>query len=118
MCSARSLGSAKQFLGQRPVLVLGLAAPARAGDGPEIDPVSFEADHDLRRSADHGGAAAAQEVHVGRGIDQAQGPVDLVGLDTDLGLEPLGRHDLEDVACLDVLLGLEHGLFVPGLGEI
>ncbi len=47
----------------------------------------------------------AQEVHVGRGVDDAQGAVDLEGVDAGGAVEALREDALEDVAGADVLLG-------------
>ena len=118
MCSARSLGSARSSFSS--ALSSSSVAPRRrvpAMGRRSILPF-LEAHHHLGRSADHGRVAAAQEIHVGRRVDEPERPVDLEGLRRDLPLEPLGRHDLEDVAGLDVLLGLEDRLFVLRLGEV
>ena len=83
MCSARSFGSASSSSASAWSSSSRRAAPPGAGDGPEVDPVAFEPDHDLRRRAHHGRVAAAQKIHVRRRIDQAERPVDLVGFDVD-----------------------------------
>src|SRR5512134_481490 len=97
-----------EFGGQRVVFLLARASPPGARNGPEVDTVTLEPDHDLRRSAYDGRVATAKKIHVRRRIDQAKRPVDLVRFDADPGFEPLGRHDLEDVPRLDKFLGLEH----------
>ncbi len=54
-------------------------------------------------------AREAQEVHIRRGVDDAQGAVDGEGVDARLEIEALGEDDLEDVAGGDVLLGAFDG---------
>ena len=55
-------------------------------------------------------AREAQEVHVGRRVDDAQGAVDREGVDAGLDVEALREDDLEDVAGGDVLLGALDGV--------
>ena len=60
--------------------------------------------------------AEAEEVHVRRRVDDAQGAVDLEGVDAGLAVETLREDALEDVAGGDVLLGGGYGLEEGGLG--
>ncbi len=60
--------------------------------------------------------AEAEEVHVGRGIDDAKGAVDLEGVDAGGAVEALGEDALEDVSGGDVLLGLCDGFEECGFG--
>ena len=76
----------------------------RAGDGARDDHAVAQPDHGLGRCADDGDLGEAQEVHVRARVEQAQGPVDVVGVGLELEVEPLREHDLEDVTGPDVLL--------------
>ena len=58
--------------------------------------------------ADHGDLGEAKEVEVGARVEEAEGPVDLEGLGTELQVEPLREHHLEHVPGVDVLLGHRH----------
>ena len=53
--------------------------------------------------------AEAEEVHVGRGVDDAEGAVDFEGVDAGFAVEALREDALEDVAGGDVLLGFFDG---------
>ena len=63
-----------------------------------------------------GGERVAQEVHVGRGVDDAQGAVDVEGVDAGGAVEALGEDALEDVSGRDVLLGAADGFEEGGPG--
>ena len=76
-CSARSLGSSQELVGELPVLLLVLPPPPRPGDGLELRDPLLEADHDLRRGADEVHLLKAEEEEVGRGIDVAERPVEI-----------------------------------------
>ena len=60
-------------------------------------------------------AREAEEVHIRRRIDDAQGAVDGEGVDAGLEVEALGENDLEDVAGGDVFLRLLDGSEERGL---
>ena len=79
------------------------AARAGAGDGPHGGAAPLHGHQHLRRGAGDGHPGQAQEVHVGRGVDHPQHPVDVEGVGGGRHREPLGRHHLEDVAGGDVL---------------
>ena len=107
-------------------------AGAGAGDGAVLDGAAMDADEELGRGAydvglGHFGLLAAfergvrfeaeaQEVHVWRGIDDAQGAVDVEGVDAGDAVEALREDTLEDVAGADVVLGLEYRFEEGGFG--
>ena len=106
------LGVGHEVFGVRGILFGRGAAPAGACDGADFHEAAGEAHMDFRRTADERVAAgAAQAEHVGRGVDEAQGAVEAEGVAAESGFEPLGEHDLENVAGADVFLrALDHGV--------
>ena len=86
-------------------MLLVLPARPRAGDRARDDRAVTQSDHRLGRGADDGDLREAQEVHVRARVEQAQGPVDVVGVGLERQVEALRQHHLEDVAGPDVLLG-------------
>ena len=60
--------------------------------------------------------AEAEEVHIRRGINDAQGAVDIEGVDAGDAVEALREHALENVARRNVLLGAAHGFKEGGTG--
>ena len=126
-CSATSFSSARRSASRARSSDFVGAARTRAGDGAVLDVAAVDADEQLGRGADdvaRGGfrrcfaflpcffaeaspvlEPEAQEVHVGRRIDDAQRAVDLEGVDAGGAVEALREHALEDVAGGDVLLG-------------
>ena len=59
----------------------------------------------LGRRADHGDLGEAQEIEAGARVQQAERPVDVIGISGQGQVETLRQDDLEDVPGLDVLLG-------------
>ena len=120
------LGIGEELLGQGLVLLLGGAPPAGAGDGVQVGLAILQAHVHLRAGADDphrlpwdaGHPAEVQEVHVGGGVEHAQGPVDGEGIRLRLPAQALAEHHLEDVPRGDVLLGLAHVGLVLCLGEV
>ena len=92
-----------QLGGQAPVVVLGAAAEAGAGDRAADDPSVEQLHHRLGRRPHERDLGVAHEVHVRRRVDLAQHPVDVERLDAPVEVEALREHDLEDVAGEDVL---------------
>jgi hypothetical protein len=73
---------------------------------------------DLGARADHLEAAEVEVEHEGRRVRPSQGTIKREGREVE-GLRPaLRRHDLEDVARADVLLGLLDRREIIGLGEV
>ena len=93
----------EQALGGQAVLLLVGAARVGAGDRPGLDAIPRHLDQGLGRGAGDLEVAEVEEVHVGRGIDRAQAPVDREGLDRAGRGEALRRDHLEGVAGVDVL---------------
>ncbi len=101
------LGPLLRVLGElrrhAPVVLLGAAAPARAGDRAADDPAVEQLHHRLGRRADERHLRVAHEVHVRRRVHLAQHAVDVERIDRVVEIEALREHDLEDVAREDVL---------------
>ena len=76
-CSAHSLGSAKQFLGEPLVLGFVAAASASAGERSNGDVAIDDADHDLRRTAHQRHLGRPKVEHERAGIHHAQRAVEL-----------------------------------------
>ncbi len=74
------LGVGEQLRLQARILLGAGAARPGAGDGAHLDAVLLLAHQHLGGGADHQGRAEAQEEHVGRGVDGAQGAVDVEGV--------------------------------------
>ncbi len=100
------------------VLLRGATAGSRPGDRTGGDRSLPQAHHRLGRRSDHGDLGEPQEVEIGTRVHQPQDPVDVEGVDPELGqVEPLGQHRLEDVAGVDVLLGGAHRILVEAVGH-
>ena len=105
MCSAISLGCSRQLAGHAPVVLVGAAAAAGAGDRAGDHLAVEQLHHRLGRRADDGDLGVAQEVHVRARVHLAQHPVDVERVGVEVEVEALRQHHLEDVAGQDVLLG-------------
>ncbi len=81
------------------------AAPARAGDGAQLDGIAGEPHHGFRRRADDPQVVQLQVIHVGRRIDESQRAVDFKRIAVGFGFESLAQHGLNDVAGFDIFLG-------------
>ena len=95
--------------GERCVLLVVPAAPARARDRVGEHLVARHLHEHLGRSADELDAAEVQIEHVGGRIDLAQSAVEVEARLRDRLAELARRHDLEDVAGEDMLLRLFDG---------
>ena len=67
---------ALQLLGQAQILLLVPPARPRAGDRMRLDAPPFDAHEHLRRRADDGETAHADEIHVGRRVHVPQRAID------------------------------------------
>ena len=94
--------------------------PARpcACQGEVVDQPVINAHQQLRRRADYGKILQRQVVHIGRGVQGAQRPVDVQGRRRCGPGQTLGGHRLDDVSGVDVLLDLLHHRLVPLLGHV
>ena len=108
----------EKLFSERLVFLIRHTPLAGAGNRPQVDPVSLKPDHHLGRCAGDGRTPAAEEIHVGRRVDHPKRAVNLIGLNGYRSMEPLGRHDLEDISGPDILLGLAHGIFILRLCKI
>ncbi len=95
-------------VGQQPfgvgaILLLVAAARVGPGDRPGLDPPPGHLDERLRRCAGDLEVSEVEEVHVWRGVDRPQPPIDRERLDGAVGAEALGGDYLERVARADVL---------------
>ncbi len=99
---------AGQLLLHAPLVVGVTAAAAGAGDGMCLDEALLDPHQHLRRGADDVGVPHGQVVHVGRGVDGAQGPVDGEGMGMGGPLEALGDLHLVDVPGDDVVAAALH----------
>ncbi len=88
------------------VLLGGASARTGSGDGAGGSGASGEFDEFLRRGADEGLAAEAQEEVVGRRIHQPERPVERQGRHRRFGSELLRGNDLDDLPGADVLFAL------------
>ena len=85
------LGVFEKLVGEPPVLLFGLPAPSRPGDGLELGDPLLEADHDLRRGADEMHIPQAEEEEVGRRVDVAERPVEIDRVRLGIPLRTAGR---------------------------
>jgi hypothetical protein len=90
-CSARSFSSA-------------FSARPGPGDRVRFDARPLDANQHLRRRTENRPLPHPHEEHVGGRVDVAERPVDRERLSLDLGIKPLGEHDLVNVAGGDLLL--------------
>ena len=100
-----------QLLGQPLILVGRRAAAARAGNRMRLDVPAFDAHEHLRRGADDGLLAHADEEHVRRRVDVPQRAVDVERRRGRRRVEALRQHGLVDLAGGDVFLNLPHRAF-------
>ena len=94
------------------------AAPARAGDGAELDGIAGQPHHGFRRRADDAQIFELQIKHVGRGIDKAQRAVNFKGIGGGFGFKSLAEHGLNNIAGFDVFLGLADRLLKACAAQI
>ena len=97
-----------ELAGQAQVILLVLAARARASDRTRPQDAVLELHEQLRRAGDEGEACEAQQAHVRRGIDDAQRLVDLLRRRAQLPALSHGQVDLEHVTLGDVGLDALH----------
>ena len=109
---------ALQLLGQPHVLFLVAPARPRAGDRMRLDATPFDAHQHLRRRADDGAAADAEEIHVGRRVHVAERAIDGERIGGERRLEALREHHLIDVAGGDVFLGRADHLLELGAADV
>ena len=103
------LGVIQQFLSQRIVFSGGFAPPASAGDGADVDAAVHALHMNLRRTADEREALREVEAeHVGARIHVPQCAEEIQRGALVVRFKTLRGHALEDVACADVFLHLEH----------
>src|SRR3972149_6946018 len=63
----------------------------------------LDPDEHFRRGANDGELLEIQKIHVGRWIDDSQGPIEIPGIYFRLLLQPLREHDLEYIPFCDIL---------------
>ena len=110
-------GIGHEVVGIGVVLFDGRSSAAGAGDGADFHEVAGEAHMDFGRTADERvSAGTAEAEHVGRGIHEPQGAVEIQRVAGEIRLEPLREDDLEDVPGADVFLrAVDHGVvFLAG----
>ena len=112
------LGIRQQFRLQFPVLLLAVAATTGTGDGPHGDYSLFHPGQDLGGRAHDMEIFQVQVIHVGGGIEVAQGAVQVQGRRGEGDAHALGGHYLHHVPRQYVLLDPFDGLVVLGLGKI
>ena len=108
----------QKLLPQDAVLFLGGPAATGTGDRPQLHEAILAADQHLRRRAHQFHLGEPQVVHVGRGVDDPEGAVDIERPGPDGCLPPLGQDALKDIAGLDVLLRLHHDLLEIGFAHV
>ncbi len=111
------LGIGQQLLLQRQVLFRRLAARAGAGDRADGDLLVPQAHQDLGAGAGQLEVAEVQIEHERRRVEPPQGAVEGERVELERRAEAMARHDLEDVAGADVLLGLLDDLAVVGAAD-
>ena len=92
------------LLGGEQALRVAGARRGRPGDRVEARAPSLDLDERLRRRADQGELAELEQEEVRRGVDAAEGAVELERARRGRPLRPLREDDLEGVARADVLL--------------
>ena len=103
---------------QRAVFFRGSAAAAGAGNGPYRDFLVENADQNFRARADHLKAPEVEIEHERRRVRAPQRAVKRKRRQRKVLRPALRRHDLENVAGADVLLGALHGCQVSVLGKV
>ena len=113
------LGIGKQLTREFRIRLRRRPSLAGAGNGTDLD-ISFGHLHmNLRRASDQGDPSRkTQAEHVWRGIHEAQGAVEMHRIARIRDRTTLGEDDLEDIAGLDELLRIKHGLLKGPSGEI
>ena len=106
-----------QLGGHAPVVLVGAAAAAGAGDRTADDGAAEHLHHRLGRGPGDGDALVAQEVHVRAGVHLAEDAVEIERVGLEVDVEALRQDHLEDVAGQDVLLGHLHGPLVHAVGH-
>ena len=109
MCSARSLGSASSSFSR--ARSSSAVAPRRRvpARGRLVTIPILDAAEDFRAGADQRAGRAFQIEHERRGVDDAQGAVDVERIGGGVDAQALAGDELEDVAGLDVFLaGANH----------
>ena len=84
------------------------AARTRSGDGPVEDVAALHLDEHFRGAANDGNVSEAQKKHVRRGIQRAQGAIDLKRVRLRARGKTLAQDHLKDVAGADVLFRFAH----------
>ena len=112
------LGIGEEFGFEGFVFGVGLAAAPSAGEGAVGDDAIVDAAEDLGAGPDEHAAFSLEVEHVGRGVDDAQGAVDVERIDGGNALETLGEDDLKNVAGGDVLFGLFDDVFELRAGHV
>ena len=111
------LGIGQQFRFQRLILLLGGAAPAGAGDGAHRQQPVLQPRQNLRRGADDVEIAQVEKIHVGRGVQPAQRPVQIQRRGLEWGGQSLRQHHLHAISGQDVVLDPPHRVLEAVLGE-
>ena len=111
------LGVVQQLLLELEVVALHGAARTRARDRPHGHLATFDLHEELRRRAEQLAPAEPQVEMIRRRRGGAKRPVE--GESVAVGkLEPLGQHDLDDVARVHVFLRAAHHRLVLRLLEV
>ena len=103
------LGIGGQLGGEALVFFFVAAAGAGAGDGPVKSFAALNFEEHLGRAADDGGVAQLQKIHVRRGIDDAQGAINLERIGAGARGEALAEGHLENISGANVFFRFAHG---------
>ena len=98
--------------GREQRLGVALAARHRARDRVQARAAALQLHERLRRRADKRHVAELQQEEVRRRVHAPQRPVERHRARRGRPLRALREHDLEDIACADVLLGPQHARLV------
>src|SRR5215472_1505926 len=101
-------------------LVFGFVFPAaaRAGNGAIENVASLDFDKHFRRTADDRNVIQLKIKKIRRGIQRTQLAINLKRISLGVHGKTLAQNDLENVACADVLLGLENDIQIFGAAEV
>ncbi|MNF62568.1 hypothetical protein D3C84_442520 [compost metagenome] len=111
------LGVGEQVFLQGAVGFFSGTARTGTGDRAHGDQAILDPHQHLRRATDYVEVAEVEEVHVGGGVEAAQGTVEIDGRGLEGDRHALGDHHLHAVAGQDVFLDLPHCLLVILAGE-
>src|SRR5215472_4912979 len=95
-----------------------LATATRTGDGTVRDVASLDFNKHFRRAADDRNVIQLKIKKIRRRIQRTQLAINFKRISLGVHGKTLAQNDLENVACADVLLGLENDIQIFGAAEV